>query len=106
MSTKFVWANDVWAVSTKFSYNLRSFSTIVSEPRLLVMHNLVVHSPKSNFLLQLSLKINATFLKNKRNFFGILVLQKLSLIMSILASCDRSHRHISITVHSFAILVV
>ena len=30
---------------------------IVSEPGLLVMYSLIVYSPKSNFLLQLSLKI-------------------------------------------------
>ena len=45
----------------KFCYNPRCSSTIVSEPELPVMHNFVVHSPKSNFSPQLFLKINATF---------------------------------------------
>ena len=50
-----------WFVLFKFRYNPGSSSTIVSEPELIVMHNLVVHGPKSNFLLLLSSKMNATF---------------------------------------------
>ena len=52
------------------------------------MRNLVVHSPKPNFWLQLSLKIHATFCKNKCKFFRILELQKLALvIMSAQVQC-------------------
>ena len=43
-----------------------------------------MHRPKSNFLQQLLLKINATFIKNKCNFFRILVQQKLALLISLI----------------------
>ena len=44
---------------------------------------LVVHRPISNFLLQLSLKINATFVKNKSKFFRSLVQRKLALLIGV-----------------------